>query len=67
VCRLAEEQRGTCGRPLEAEQDAHQRRLAAAVRSGDGDELALAQLEIDVLEDALTRPVAEGHPCEQDR
>ena len=56
---LAEEERRPLARALEPEHDPHERRLAAAVRAGDGDELALAECEVDVLEHALARPVPE--------
>ena len=62
--RLAEEERSARRRPLEPEQDSDERRLAAAVRARDGDELALAQLEIDVLEHALAGPVPERDAAE---
>ena len=57
--RLAVQQRRPSRRSLETEHDADERRLAAAVRTGDGDELALAEREIDVLEHVLSGPVAE--------
>ena len=66
VRRLAEEERAPQRRPLEAEDEPHERRLAAAVRAGDRDELALADPERDVLEHALARPVAERDAVELD-
>ncbi len=59
VCRLAIESRSPLGRALEPEQNSDERRLAAAVRPGDRDELSFPEHEIDFLEDPLSRPVAE--------
>ena len=53
VRRLAEEQHRARRRPLEPEHEPQQRRLAAAVRAGDRDELALLDREVDVREHAL--------------
>ena len=64
--RLTEQQRRACSRLLQPEQDAHQRRLPPAVRAGDRDELALAEPEVDVLEHALPRAVAERDSVELD-
>jgi hypothetical protein len=64
---LAEEERGSLDRPLEPEDDSHECRLAAAVRARDGDELALADAEVDVFEDALSGPVTERDALELDR
>jgi hypothetical protein len=67
VSGLTEEECCALRRPLQPEDDAYERRLAAAVRARDGDELALADPEVDVFEDALTGPVAERDPFELDR
>ena len=53
-------------RALEAEHEAEQGRLAAAVRPGDRDELARADPERDVLEHPNARPVAERDAVELD-
>src|SRR5262249_44729369 len=66
MSRLAEEERRSVGRPLEAEDDPHERRLAPAVRAGDSDELANAEPKVDVFEHALSGPVAERHPGDLD-
>ena len=44
---------GARGRPVQAEQQLQQRRLAAARGAGDGDEAAGLDIEVDVLEDEL--------------
>jgi hypothetical protein len=67
VSGLAEEECGAFRRPFEPEDDPHERRLAAAVRARDGDELALADAEVDVFEDALSGPVTERDALELDR
>jgi hypothetical protein len=67
VRRLAVQQRRAFGGALEAERDAHERGLPAAVRACDGDELALAETEIDLLEDPLARPIAERDARELNR
>ena len=67
VRRLAEEKCRAGRRPLEAEQDADERRLAAAVGTRYGDELSLSQAEIHVLEHVLARPIAERDALELDR
>jgi hypothetical protein len=64
---LAEEGRVSLDRPLQPEDDPYERRLAATVRARHGDELALADAEVDVFEDALSGPVAERDPLELDR
>ena len=53
--RLAEEERRPLAGPHEPEHDSHERCLASAVRACNRDELALAQLELDVLEHTLAR------------
>jgi hypothetical protein len=65
--RLAEEERFTTRRLLESEQDPKQRRLAAAVRAGDRDELADADAEVDVAQHGRTVPVCERDLPELDR
>ena len=67
MCGFVVEQRGTLVRPLEPEEDAHERRLPAPVRAGDRDELALAECEAHVLEHELPRLIAEGDADELDR
>ncbi len=59
VRRLDEEKCRTGRRALEAEQDADERGLPSAVGPRNGDELALAEAQVDVLEHTLPRPVAE--------
>jgi hypothetical protein len=66
VGRLAEEQDPPAARPLEAEQQPQQRRLAAAVRAGDGDELAPLDHQVDVLEDGPAAGVGERHALKLD-
>ena len=56
--RLAEERTSPARRPLEAEREPQQRRLAAAVRAGDRDELALLDAQVDVSQHR--RPLAVG-------
>ena len=51
---------------FEAEEDPHERRLPAAVRPGDRHELTFAKLQVDALEHALPRPIAEGDILELD-
>ena len=41
--------------PLEAEQDAHERRLAGAVRTDQRDDLAWREIEVDAFEDRAAR------------
>jgi hypothetical protein len=65
--RLAEEERLPLAGTLEPEDEPHERRLPAAVRPGKGDELTLGNAQRDVLEDALSGPVAERHSVELDR
>ena len=50
VCRFSEEERLASSRLLEPDGDAQKRRLAAAVRPCDGDELAGLDLEVDVVQ-----------------
>ena len=64
---LAVQECRTLARSLEPEEDPHERRLAASVRAGDRDELALAEREVDSLEHALPGPIAEGDASELDR
>ena len=61
---LTEERCRSRLRLLEAEQDAEQRRLAAAVRAGDSDELALVDRKADVAEHRRPAWVGEGHALE---
>jgi hypothetical protein len=49
------------GRVLEPDDQAHQSRLAAAVRSCDGDELASLHVEIDVPQHGRRVAVGERH------
>ena len=65
--RLAEDpDRARLG-PHEADDQPQERRLAAAVRPGDRDELARGHLEGGVLEDRPPRVVAERDAIELDR
>jgi hypothetical protein len=64
--RLAVQERGARTGSFEPEEDAHERRLAAAVRTCNGDELAFAEREIDVLELVLPGPVPERHVAQLD-
>ncbi len=64
--RLAEDAHRSRDRTLETEHEPEKRRLAAAVRPGDRDELSGADLERDVLEDANAGPVAERDAVELD-
>jgi hypothetical protein len=57
--RLAEQERLPRRRPLEPEHEPHQRRLAAAVRTCDSDELALLDLEVDPVEHERPAAVPE--------
>ena len=65
--RLAEEERLARRRPLEPERQPHQRRLAAAVRTGDRDELARLDGELDVLEHRPAAVVGERDVAQLDR
>ena len=56
---LAEEERVPGERALEPEREPDQRRLAAAVRARDGDELALLDPQVDVVQDGRAVPVGE--------
>ena len=67
VRRLAVEQYAARRRPLQFEEEPEEGRLAAAVRPGDGHELALLDAEVDVLEHRLLGPVAEADAVELDR
>ena len=64
--RLAEHAHGALARALEPEHEPQQRRLAAAVRPRDRDELARRDRERDVLEHADPGPVAERDAVELD-
>ena len=64
---LAVEEGRSAARPLEPEDDAHQRGLAPSVRPCDGDELALAEREAHVLEHVLPGPIGERDAVELDR
>ena len=57
--RLAEQPHLTARRALEAEREPEQRRLAAAVRAGDRDELAGLDAQRDVVEHARALRVRE--------
>ena len=50
---------------LEAEDDADEGGLPAAVRPGDGDELALLDAQVDPLEHPLPGAVPERDPVER--
>jgi hypothetical protein len=65
--RLAEDERLASCRLLEADGDAQKRRLAAAVRACDGDELAGFDLEVDVVQDLGTTRVGEADVTQLDR
>jgi hypothetical protein len=67
ACWLAEEQCLAPRRVLEPDGNAQEGRLAAAVRAGDGHELASFDLEIDVVEDLGPTRVGEAHVTEIDR
>ncbi len=64
--RLAEDAHGAGSRPLEPEDQPQERRLAAAVRAGDRDELPRRDLEGDVLQHRDARPVGERDVAELD-
>ena len=64
--RAAEDAHRARRRPLEAEHEPEQRRLAAAVRPGDRDELAGRDGERDVLEHGDSGPVVERDVGELD-
>ena len=66
--RLLAEEESFAGRgTLEAESQAHQRRLAAAVRPGDRDELAGLNREAHVLEHRAAAVVGERDVAQLDR
>ena len=65
--RLAEEESLARRWTLEPERQPHQRRLAAAVRPCDRNELARLDGEADVLDDRLTAVVGERDVAELDR
>ena len=54
-------------RPLEAEREPEQGRLAAAVRAGDRDELALLDAQVDVLQHLRPLAVREVDPGQLER
>ena len=60
-CRLAEHEGVPSRRALEPNGDAEERRLAPAVRTGDGDELPCIHLELDVVQDLRPAGVGEAH------
>ena len=64
--RLAEHAHRARARALEPEHEPEQRRLAAAVRAGDRNELARRDRERDILEHADAGPVAERDAVELD-
>ena len=64
--RVAEQTRRPAVRLLEPEREAEQRRLAAAVRPGDGDELAVLDREVDVLQHEAAGAVAERDVAQLD-
>jgi hypothetical protein len=59
-CRLPEQERLAPPRLLEADRDTQERRLAAAVRPGDGDELSGLDLEVDIVQDLGPTGVGEA-------
>jgi hypothetical protein len=61
---LAEESSLAAGRALEAEHEPEERRLAAAVRPRDRDELSARHLEVEALEDGRAARIREGHSVE---
>ena len=61
-----EEADGAGLRPAEPDDQPRERRLAAAVRPGNRDELALGDLQVDVLEHRPPGVVPEGDPVEFD-
>ena len=67
VGRLPEEAHLAAGRPLQTEREPEQRRLPAAVRACERDELPGLDLEIDIEKDRLPREVAELDVRELDR
>ena len=67
VCGFAVQDGGARARPLEPEEDAHERRLPTTVGTGDRDELALSECEAHVLEHELPRLIAEGDADELGR
>jgi hypothetical protein len=64
--RLAEQQRVASRRVLEPDGNAEERRLATAIRAGDGDELSGLYLEVDVVQDLGPTRVGEAHVTELD-
>ena len=64
---LAVEQREAARRPLQAEHEPHERRLAAPVRPGHGDELAGGDAEVDVLQHVAAALVRERDAPQLDR
>jgi hypothetical protein len=65
--RLAEEERLAFRRVLEPDGDAEERRLAAAVRAGEGDELAGLDLELDIVQDLGSTRVGEADVTQLER
>ena len=65
--RLSEQAHVARRRARETEGEPHERRLAAAVRPGHRDELALLDREVDVREHRLTGAVREADLRELDR
>ena len=65
--RLAEEQHASARRPLEPEREPQQRRLAAAVRAGDRDELAVLDAQVDAGEHRPAARVGEVDAVELER
>ena len=66
AARPAEDAHAARRRTLETEHEAKQRRLAAAVRAGDRDELAGVDAQGDILEHTNAGPVAERDALELD-
>jgi hypothetical protein len=67
VRRLAVEQGRSAARPLEPEDDAHQRGLAPSVRPCERDELAFAERETHVVQHVLPGAIGERDPAKLDR
>jgi hypothetical protein len=60
VSRHAGQERFAGGGSLQAQDEAHERRLAPTVWAGDGDELSWLDAQVDVLEDRWTNRIGKG-------
>jgi hypothetical protein len=67
MCRLAEEQHASAGRPLETEHETDEGRLAAAVGARDRNELALRYGHVHVAQHGIPVPVREIDGAKLDR